>query len=175
MIQSSSPIIITEAKQDLLCVDSLLEQILPCPVNFMRIYKNTFSLAWSARWSPLAFVDPVTPTPPPPRPGMPFPRLFHLINIWSSRRLSSPSFSSLGIYWVAHLCQALCLGSSRGQTWKQTITACVAAPIPRRRHHLPFSFSQAALAISTFVYSLIITIVIHCAYISCYHLADKLL
>lgn len=45
MIQSSSPIIITEAKQDLLCVDSLLEQILPCPVNFMRIYKNTFSLA----------------------------------------------------------------------------------------------------------------------------------
>lgn len=39
MIFSSSTVIITKAKQDHPCVDSLLEEVLVFPKNFMRIYK----------------------------------------------------------------------------------------------------------------------------------------
>lgn len=39
MIVSSSTIMITKAKQDHPCLDSLLKQVLVFPKNFMRIYK----------------------------------------------------------------------------------------------------------------------------------------
>lgn len=40
MMISSSTIVALEAKKDLLCVDSFLEQVLAFLKNFMRIYKN---------------------------------------------------------------------------------------------------------------------------------------